>query len=75
MAAQSESEAELMAMFLQLAKSIRLEVNSPTSPERSRIDDWYLDSGRESQPCSALVPFFLEVHEELTKMWKAPYTA
>lgn len=39
------------------------------------LDNWYLGSGCESKPCSAPVPFFPDVHEELTKMWKAPYTA
>ncbi len=69
--AQSESEAELMAMLLRAAKSIGLEVNSSPSPESSRLDDWYLGSGRDSQPRSTPVLFFLEVYEELTKMWKA----
>ncbi|KAI2664150.1 Tryptophan 2,3-dioxygenase [Labeo rohita] len=27
------------------------------------------------QPCPAPVPLFPEVHEELSKMWKAPYSA
>lgn len=62
-------------MLLQPAKSIGLEVSSPPSPERSRLDDCYLSSRCDSQPCSALVPFFPEVHEELTKMWKAAYAA
>ncbi|KAL0199155.1 hypothetical protein M9458_007695, partial [Cirrhinus mrigala] len=42
------------------------------SPEPSRLDDWFLGSGRGSKPRSSPVPFFPEVHEELTKSWKAP---
>ncbi len=57
-----ESEAELTAMLLRVAKSIGLEVKSPPSPERSKLNDWYLGSRRQSQPCSAPVPFFMEVH-------------
>ncbi len=55
--------------------SIGLEVNRPPSPEPSRLDDWFLGAGRVSQPRSTLVPFFPEVHEELTKSWMAPFTA
>ncbi len=55
--------------------SIRLEVNRLPSPEPSRLDDWFLGEGRSSQPRSAPVLFFPEVHEELTKSWTAPFTA
>ncbi|KAI2645907.1 Papilin [Labeo rohita] len=74
-AAQSEADSELAAMLLWAAKSIGLVVRKPTSPEPSQLDDWFLGSRRDSnQPRLAPVPFFLEVHEELTKMWKAPYS-
>ncbi len=62
-------------MLARAAVSIGLEVNRPPSPEPSRLDDWFLGAGRGSQPRSALVPFFPEVHEELTKSWMAPFTA
>ncbi len=57
------------------SRSIGLEVNKPPSPEPSRLDDWFLGAGRDSQQRSAPVPFFPEVHEELTKSWMAPFTA
>ncbi len=44
-------------------------------PEPSRLDDWFLGGGRGSQPRPAPVPFFPEVHEELTSSWMAPFTA
>ncbi len=62
-------------MLAQAAVSIGLEVNRPPSPEPSRLDDWFRGAGRSSQPRSTLVPFFPEVHEELTKSWMAPFTA
>ncbi len=62
-------------MLARAAVSIGLEVNSPPSPEPSQLDDWFLGEGRGSQPRSAPVPFFPEVHEELTKSWTAPFTA
>ncbi len=62
-------------MLARAAVSFRLAVNRPPSPEPSRLDDWFLGAGRGSQPRSARVPFFPEVHEELTKSWMAPFTA
>ncbi len=62
-------------MLARAAMSIGLEVNRPPSPEPSRLDNWFLGAGRGSQPRSAPVPFFPEVHEELTESWMAPFTA
>ncbi len=56
-------------------RRLLLEVNRPPSPEPSRLDDWFLGAGRGSQPRPAPVPFFPEVHEELTSSWMAPFTA
>ncbi len=75
--ATAAPEPELTAMLAQAVAqtSFSMEVNRPPSPEPSRLDDWFLGAGRGSQPRSALVPFFPEVHEELTKSWMAPFTA
>ncbi len=62
-------------MLARAAVSIGLEVNRPPSPEPSRLDDCFLGAGRGSQPRPAPVPFFPEVHEELTSSWMAPFTA
>ncbi len=66
-------DLELTAMLARAAVSIGLEVNRPPSPELSRLDDWFLGAGHGSQPRSTPVPFFPEVHEELTKSWMAPF--
>ncbi len=73
--ATAAPDPERTAMLARAAVSIGLEVNRPPSPEPSRLDDWFLGAGRGSQPRSAPVPFFPEVHEELTKSWMAPFTA
>ncbi len=73
--ATAAPDPELMAMLARAAVSIGLEVNRPPSPEPSRLEDWFLGAGRGSQPCPAPVPFFPEVHEELTSSWMAPFTA
>ncbi len=73
--ATAAPDPELMAMLARAAVSIGLEVNRPPSPKPSRLDDWFLGTGRGSQPRPAPLPFFLEVHEELTSSWMAPFTA
>lgn len=64
---QSEFDVELAAMLSLAAVSIGLEWNPPPCPEHSQLDDWYLCLECDSQPHPAPVPFFPEVHEELTK--------
>ncbi len=73
--ATAAPDPELTAMLARAAASIGLEVNKPPSPEPSRLDDWFLGAGCGSQPRPTPVPFFPEVHEELTKSWMAPFTA
>ncbi len=73
--ATAAPDPELTAMLARAAVSIGLEVNRPPSPEPSRLNDWFLGAGRGSQPRPAPVPFFPEVHEELTSSWMAPFTA
>ncbi len=73
--ATAAPDPELTAMLARAAVSIGLEVNRPPSPEPSRLDDWFLGAGRGSQPRPAPVPFFPEVHEELTSSWMAPFMA
>ncbi len=69
-----ESDPELTAMLSRAAESIGLHYRRPPSPERSRLDDWFLGAQAERrQP--HLVPFFPEVHEEVTRSWKAPFSA
>ncbi len=68
-------DPELTAMLARAAVSIRQEVNRPPSPEPLRLDDWFLGASCGSQPRPAPVPFFSEVHEELTKSWMAPFMA
>ncbi len=72
-AAAAESDPELTAVLSRAAARSGLEASTPPSPEPSRRDDWLLGTGRGSRPRSALVPFFPEVHEELMKLWTAPF--
>ncbi len=72
---RSTGPRAVTAMLAWAAMSIRLEVNRPPSPKPSQLDEWFLGAGRNSQLRSVPVPFFPEVHEELIKLWMAPFTA
>lgn len=71
----SESDPALMAMLSRAAESVRLEWNPPPCPEPSRLDDWFLRVARAGSQRPAPLPFFREVHEELTRSWTSPFTA
>ncbi len=68
--ATAAPDPELTAMLARAAVSNGLEVNRP-----SRLDDWFLGAGRGSQLRPAPVPFFQEMHEELTELWMVSFTA
>lgn len=53
------------------ALSIKLEWTPSPCPECLRLDDWFLGTEHGVMSRPAPVPFFPEVHEELTKSWKA----
>ncbi|KAL0183722.1 hypothetical protein M9458_019418, partial [Cirrhinus mrigala] len=40
-----------------------------------RLDDWFLGTRSAAPPRSPPVPFFPEVHDELVRAWRAPYSA
>ncbi len=66
---------EMMPMLSRAANRVGLVWNPPSCPETSRLDDWFLGVARAGSQPPTLVPFFPEVHEELTGMWKAPFNA
>ena len=73
--ALSETDPEWAAMLSRAAEKVGLAWNPPPRPEPSRLDDWFLGAGRAGSQCAVPVPFFPEVHEELSRTWKAPYSA
>ncbi|XDV41219.1 hypothetical protein PO909_010117, partial [Leuciscus waleckii] len=70
-----EPDPQLSAMLKRAAEAVGLEWNPPPCPAQSRLDDWYLGAGRAGSQPAAPVPFFPEVHGELTRSWTAPFTA
>ncbi len=73
--ALSEPDPEMTAMLSRAAENVGLVWNPPPRPDPSRLDEWFLGGGRARFQRPPPVPFFPEVHEELTRSWKAPFTA
>ncbi len=73
--ALSEPDPEMTAMLSRAAENVGLVWNPPPRPDPSRLDEWFLGGGRAGSQRPPPVPFFPEVHEELTRSWKAPFTA
>ncbi len=70
-----DADPEMMAMLSRAANRVGLVWNPLTCPEPSRLDDWFLGVARAGSQPPTPVPFFPEVHEELTGTWEAPFTA
>lgn len=66
-AALLESGPEMATILSRATVSVGLEWNPPPCPEPLRLDDWYLRVGRAGSQHPAPVPFFPEVHEEVTR--------
>ncbi len=67
--------SRMTAMLSRAAENVGLVWNPPPRPDPSRLDEWFLGGGRAGSQCPPPVPLFPEVHEELTILWKAPFTA
>ncbi len=70
----SEPDPEMTDMLSRAAENVGLVWNPPPRPDPSRLDEWFLGGGRAGFQRPPPVPFFPEVHE-LTRSWKAPFTA
>lgn len=64
----AESDPELMAMLSRATKRVGFKWRPPTCPEPSRLDDWFLGAARAGSQHPAPVPFFPEVHDEVTRI-------
>ncbi len=67
-------DAELFRVLSKAVEELGLEWSPPEEPSRSRLDEWFLP-GRRQAPQQQPSPFFPEVHDELTRSWRSPYSA
>ncbi len=73
-AAKAGMDAELFRVLSKAFEELGLEWSPPEEPSRSRLDEWFLP-GRRQAPQQWPSPFFPEVHDELTRSWRSPYSA
>ncbi len=73
-AAKAGMDAKLFRVLSKAVKELGLEWSPPEEPSRSRLDEWFLP-GRRQAPQQRPSPFFPEVHDELTRSWRSPYSA
>ncbi len=73
-AAKAGMDAELFHVLSKAVEELGLEWSPPEELSRSRLDEWFLP-GRRQAPQQRPSPFFPEVHDELTRSWRAPYSA
>ncbi len=73
-AAKAEMDAELFHVLSKAVEELGLEWSPPEEPSRSRLDERFLP-GRRQAPQQRPSPFFPEVHDELTRSWRSPYSA
>ena len=72
--AKAGMDAELLRILSKAVEELHLEWAPPEEPTRGRLDEWYLPGPRQATRQRS-APFFPEVHDELTKSWRAPYPA
>ncbi len=72
--AKAGMDAELLRVLSKAVEELGLEWSPPEEPSCSRLDEWFLP-GRRQAPQQRPLPFFPEVHDELTRSWRSPYSA
>ncbi len=70
----AKARMELFRVLSKAVEELGLEWSPPEEPSRSRLDEWFLP-GRRQAPQQWPLPFFPEVHDELTRSWRSPYSA
>ncbi len=73
-AAKAGMDAELFRVLSKAVEELGLEWSPPEEPSRSCLDERFLP-GRRQAPQQRPSPFFPEVHDELTRSWRSPYSA
>ncbi|ROL55048.1 hypothetical protein DPX16_0152 [Anabarilius grahami] len=72
--ARASIYTELIRVLSKAVEELGLEWSAPEEPTCSCLDEWFLPGHLQAPPQQS-VPFFPEVHDELTKSWRTPYSA
>ncbi len=69
-ASSSGMDADLFRVLSNAVEELGLDWSPPEEPTRSRLDEWFLPGYRQANGQQAS-PFFPEVHDEITRSWRA----
>ncbi len=72
--ARLKADDVLIRVMSKAVNELGLEWCPPEETSRSRLEEWFLP-GRHQALRQHSSPFFPEVHDELTKSWRAPYSS
>ncbi len=72
--AKLRADEEFIRVMTEAVNELGLEWSLPEEPSRSRLNKCFLP-GRHQVLRRRSFPFFSEVHDELTKSWRAPYSS
>ncbi len=67
-------DADLFHVLSNAMEALGLEWSPPEEPSRGHLDEW-LFPARRQPPRQRASPFFPEVHDAITKSWRAPYSS
>lgn len=65
----------MLAVLYPAASAVGLEMACPPEPRPDCLDGCYVGVKKKAKASRPPVPFFPEVHRELTQAWKAPFSA
>lgn len=65
---------ELVRLLTKVVEDLGLDWSPPEEPASNRLNEWFLQ-GRRQAPQQRPAPFLPELHAELTKSWKEPFSA
>lgn len=66
---------ELVRILTKAVSGLGLEWESPDEPAKSKLDSWFLYSGRRAAAPRKRAPFLPDLHDEVAKAWAAPQSA
>ncbi len=72
--ARLKADDKLIRVMPKAVNELGVEWSPPEEPYCSRLDEWFLPGHHQALRQSSS-PFFPEVHDELTKSWRAPYSS
>ncbi|KAF4101537.1 hypothetical protein G5714_017969 [Onychostoma macrolepis] len=68
-------DTELIRVLSKAVEDLGLKWSAPEEPAHGLLEKWYLPGSSQQSSRQCPTPFLPAVHDELTKMWRAPYSA